>query len=78
MIKIKEMRLAQQTDNSYLADVTLYADVKDEVSSDMVIPGLPKNCVIEPGSVVYTANLDIGVYNGNGNWTWSTNQGGNE
>ena len=75
MIKIKDMKLTQQTDNSSIADVVLYSDTKEEVTSDMTIPGLPKNCVIEPGSIVYTANLDIGVYNGNGNWTWNT-QGG--
>ena len=52
------------------ADVTLFADTKSEVTTGMVIVGLPDG--IEPafGSSVITASGEVAFLKSDGTWSW--------
>lgn len=52
------------------AEVVLFADAKTDVSSSMVIVGMPEG--IEPafGSSVITASGDIAFLKSDGTWNW--------
>lgn len=67
MIKVKEIK---RGDNFHSFDVSLYADTKEEVTPNATIDGLPDGATIEPGSTVYTAALEVGVYQSDGTVKW--------
>lgn len=53
------------------AKVSLFADAKTDVTSDMDIIGLPETVTdFTPGSVVVTADADVAFYKSDGNWNW--------
>lgn len=52
------------------ADVTLFADTKSEVTSGMVIEGLPDGVTIDFGSSVITAAGEIAFLKSDGTWNW--------
>jgi len=66
MIKVTEIKQGPGTK----ADVTLFADTKEEITSGMVVIGLPEG--IEPafGSSVITADGDIAFLKSDGTWNW--------
>lgn len=52
--------------------VTIYADTKNEVPStgtETNFNGQTAN--IAPGSVIYTASLDVAILDSNDTWNWS-------
>ena len=51
-------------------DVTLYADTKAEVTTANVQAVIPSGGELEAGSVVYTADMEVGVYQSTGSWKW--------
>ena len=63
MIKIENT--SRRTGNRVIA--LLYADTKAEVTDNLVLG----DNVIDSASKVYTPNLDIGIMNSDGTWTWS-------
>lgn len=63
MIRIENT--SRRTGNKVIA--LLYADTKTEVTDNLVLG----DNVIDCASKVYTPDLDIGVMNSDGTWTWS-------
>lgn len=56
--------------NDYDSVVEIYADSKDEVTSDMNVEGLYR--VVAPGSTCYTADGLVGICKSDGEWNWVT------
>ena len=67
MIKVTEISKTE-TSNTY--KVSLFADTKDEVTSDADIVGLPENATIELGSSVMTASGELAFMKSDGSWSW--------
>lgn len=51
-------------------DVTLYADTKAEVTTANVQAVIPSGGTLEAGSIAYTPDMEVGVYQSDGSWKW--------
>ena len=69
MIKVQSMTNTDGNENSY--KVTLFADTKNEVTSEAYIIGLPSDATIEMGSMCVTADGDVAFMKSNGSWNWT-------
>lgn len=67
MIRVTSMKLNDTTKH---ATVSLFADTKQEVTSDATIVGLPANTTIEQGSNVITAGGEVAFMKSDGSWNW--------
>lgn len=52
------------------AHVDLFADTKEEVTSDMTVDQIPEGYEIELGSSCITAAGDLGFMKSTGSWQW--------
>ena len=66
MIKVTSIKIG--LDNK--ADVTLFSDTKEEITSGMTVVGLPEGITPAFGSSVITASGDIAFLKSNGTWNW--------
>ena len=53
-----------------VAEVSLFADTKSEVTDSAEIKGLPAGYVIAQGSSVITASGDVAFMKSDGTWNW--------
>lgn len=51
-------------------NATLYADTKTEATAAATAAALPDGITLEPGSVIYTADLQTGVFKSDNSWEW--------
>ena len=74
---VKVQRLVEYEQNNEI-EVLLFADTKDEVSSDMNIDGIPKGKVISYGSSLITADGDLAFLKSDGTWNFTKSGGGSD
>lgn len=69
MIKVTKLSLNEM---KQLAEVSLFSDTKDEVSTTPVqdIIGFPNGYTIAQGSTVMTADAEVGFMKSDGTWNW--------
>lgn len=56
--------------NTKEAEVSLFSDTKNEVTSQMEVPDIPEGYTIAAGSSVLTADGDMAFMKSDGNWNW--------
>ena len=68
MIKVMKITNTDADTSDY--KVELFADTKNEVTSDAHIVGLPEGTKIEIGSSVLTASGELAFMKSDGTWNW--------
>ena len=56
--------------NTKEAEVSLFSDTKNEVTSQMEVSDIPEGYTIAAGSSVLTADGDMAFMKSDGNWNW--------
>lgn len=67
---IRQMDVEQRrTDNNGVDKVvaTIFCDSKNDIAADLKIG----SAVVDFGSVAYTPNLEVGLLDSTGTWTWN-------
>jgi len=68
VILIDYTRQPGDTGNEY--QIKAFADDKSAVTEGMTIQNMPPEWIIQPGSIIYTANGDVAFYTSDGVWNW--------
>lgn len=58
------------------AEITAFADTKEEVTSGATIVGLPAGLVPAMGSAIITASGEVAFLKSDGSWNWVASSGG--
>ena len=66
MVIVQDVKLIE---SQMLAEVSLFADTKEEVTNDIQL-SIPEGYSIRPGSSVMTANGEMAFRKSDGTWNW--------
>jgi len=66
-ISVKEISLNHSTKT---ANVSLFADTKEEVTDNITVDGVPNDYTLELGSSVMTTNGELAFRKSDGTWNW--------
>jgi len=66
MVIVQDVKLIE---SEMTAEVTLFADTKEEITDDIAIP-LPEGYTIRAGSSAMTASKELAFRQSDGTWKW--------